>query len=366
MKTILVIDDDTSMRTFVSATLRPHFKVATAGDGHSGLETALATQPHLILCDVNMKGLDGYATLFSLRRNPLTRDTPFILMTGEASTPGMRHGMDLGADDYLPKPFLPQQLLEAIDMHLARRDEMRGEAEEKFRALQKSLVHSIPNQLLAPMDDLLNLTEMISKGFRAFEPDEIVALSRDAHRVATRVRQQVENCLLLAELMLLADEPRRPSPWRERRRVHLLDVVEPAVIEKAKQMERGNDLRLSLSYGQGHLNPAGLKKIVEEIVDNAFKFSRAGMPVDVSVFSADGHSTIQVTDRGSGIARDEIAKLTGFVRFEQKLVETRGCGLGLAIARGLTELNDGQFRIRPGEKGGTVVQIVLPAVPSQE
>jgi two-component system, sensor histidine kinase and response regulator len=350
------------VQTFVGAALGGRFKVTTAGDGQAGLDTALAIQPHLILCDVNMKGLDGYATLFSLRKNPLTRDTPFIFMTGDASTPGMRHGMDLGADDYLPKPFLPHQLMEAIDLHLSRREAMRGEAEGKFHALQTTLAHSIPNELLAPMDDLLNLTEMISKGFRAFEADEIVALARDAHRVAARLHQQVENCLLLAELMLLADEPYRPSPWRERHKVHLLDIIEPAVIQKAKQVDRADDLRLSLSYAQANLNPASLKKVVEEIVDNAFKFSPPGTPVEVSVFSNEAHSTIQVTDRGSGIKRAEIARLGGFMRFEQKLIETRGCGLGLAIARGLTEFNGGQFRIRPGEKNGTLVQIVLPAL----
>ncbi len=362
MKKILVIDDDHSVRTLVGKTLRSRFNVTTVNDGQAGLDTALSTQPHLILCDVNMKGLDGYATLFSLRQNPLTCDTPFIFMTGEASAPGMRHGMELGADDYLPKPFVPQQLFAAIDTRLAKHELMRGQAEEKFRELQKTLANSIPSELLAPMDNLLALTELIGKGYRAFEVDEIVAMSRDVHRLATRVRQQIENCLALAELMLLAREPERRCRWHERTMIHVLDIVEPAVVQKAKLVERGNDLRVSFSYAQANIHPGALKKIVEEILDNAFKFSKPGTRVEVGVFSNDGQGTIQIADQGPGIAPHEIAKLGGFIRFEQRLVEAKGCGLGLAIAKGLTELNDGQFSIRPGENGGTIVQIILPAL----
>lgn len=324
----------------------------------------MVTQPHLILCDVNMKGLDGFSTLFMLRQNPVLRDTPFIFMTGEVSPPDVRHGMELGADDYLPKPFVPEQLLAAIDTRLGKHELMKDQAEEKFRQLQKTLANSIPNELLAPMDSLLALTELIGKGYRQFEVEEIIAMSRDVHRVATRVRQQIENCLVLAELMLVAAEPARQSPWRERRQVHVLDILEAAVIQKAKQMERGSDLQVSYSYCQANINPSGLKKIVEEILDNAFKFSKPGTPVEVRVSTQEGLVTIQITDQGSGIAPEEIAKLGGFIRFEQKLVEAHGCGLGLAIAKGLTELNDGHFSIRPGEKGGTIVQIVFPVSPA--
>jgi signal transduction histidine kinase len=272
--------------------------------------------------------------------------------------------MELGADDYLPKPFVPQQLLAAIDTRLAKHEVLRHEGEEKFRQLQKSLATSIPNELLAPMDNLLVLTELIGKGYRELDVDEIISISRDAHRVATRVRQQIENCLLLAELVLLAEEPSRPTQWRDRRTVHVLDLVEPTVVQKAKQVGRGHDLRVSYSYCQANIHPGGLKKIVEEIMDNAFKFSKPGTPVEVRVFSNHAGSVIQIADHGPGIRADEVAKLGGFIRFEQKLVEANGCGLGLTIAKGLVELNGGQINIRPGENGGTIVQIDLPALSS--
>lgn len=88
-------------------------------------------------------------------------------MTGEVSPPDVRHGMELGADDYLPKPFAPRPLLAAIDTRLGKHAMMRDQAEEKFRQRQKALAKSISNELLAPMDDLLVLTELIGKGCRA-------------------------------------------------------------------------------------------------------------------------------------------------------------------------------------------------------
>src|SRR5215471_16015370 len=106
MKKILVIDDEEWLREMVQMALRQRgFDVVEAGDGASGIEVAKRELPDLVLCDVNMQKVDGYLTLSSLRSDATTASIPFILMTGLAYTAGMRHGMELGADDYLPKPF---------------------------------------------------------------------------------------------------------------------------------------------------------------------------------------------------------------------------------------------------------------------
>src|SRR5205809_2855312 len=119
MKRILVIDDEEWLREMVHLALSQRgYEVLEAGNGASGIEVAQKQLPDLILCDVNMEKVDGYGTLSSLRNEPATAAIPFILMTGLADSAGMRHGMELGADDYLPKPFtidaLPPQ-------HKARR-----------------------------------------------------------------------------------------------------------------------------------------------------------------------------------------------------------------------------------------------------
>ena len=94
--------------------------------------------PDLILCDVNMDKVDGYLTLSSLRNEAPTAAIPFILMTGLADNAGMRHGMELGADDYLPKPFTIDGLYAAVDARLKKAQTVREEAERKLAALART------------------------------------------------------------------------------------------------------------------------------------------------------------------------------------------------------------------------------------
>ena len=106
MKKILVIDDDEALRRMVGVVLRKSgYQTLEAGNAEAGLDLVRAEIPDLVLSDVNMGGLDGYGLLRTLRGEPEMSAIPFILMTGEASKADLRHGMEQGADDYLPKPF---------------------------------------------------------------------------------------------------------------------------------------------------------------------------------------------------------------------------------------------------------------------
>ncbi|HWN97463.1 MAG TPA: response regulator [Methylomirabilota bacterium] len=361
MKKILVIDDDKNLAETLGRALRSSFHVTVATDGESGVQAALAHQPHLVLCDINMEGLNGYGTLAKLRAHPVTRTTPCILMTAEASPKGMRRGMQLGADDYLPKPFEMDELHAAVNVRLARHDRTQDEAEEKFRDLQQTFANAIPNQLLGPINDLAAQTELMSKGRRHFEPEDIISMSHDAHRSAVRVRQQIENCLLLAGL-LVADDSSPASPWRQRTRVHVLDVVQPTVVQKAKEWGRGNDLKLSLAYCQTQFNERALRKIVEEILDNALKYSPPGTPIEIRVFPEATQNTIEISDRGAGISPECIARLGAFMRGKQNLKMSNGCGVGLTIAKALAELNDGQLCLHARKGGGTTVRVTMPVL----
>src|SRR5215472_17449751 len=131
MRKILVIDDEEWLREMVQMALRQRgFDVVEAGDGASGIEVAKRELPDLVLCDVNRQKVDGYLTVSSLRSDATTASIPFILMTGLADTAGMRHGMELGADDNLPKPFTIDALYAAVETRLKKAQALRDEAEK--------------------------------------------------------------------------------------------------------------------------------------------------------------------------------------------------------------------------------------------
>src|ERR1700743_3248115 len=133
MKKILVIDDEEWLREMMLLALRQRgFEVIEAENGEKGIELARKELPDLILCDVNMDKVDGYLTLSSLRSESATASIPFILMTGLADQAGMRHGMELGADDYLPKPFTIEALYRAREPRLKKSQALQPAAEKKM------------------------------------------------------------------------------------------------------------------------------------------------------------------------------------------------------------------------------------------
>jgi DNA-binding NarL/FixJ family response regulator len=121
---ILIVEDEPQMRKNMATVLKMEgFQVATAVDGRDGVETARRELPALILCDVMMPKLDGYGVLAELRADEKTARIPFIFLTAKGEKADLRHGMNLGADDYLTKPADIDDLLRAISVRLSRRDD---------------------------------------------------------------------------------------------------------------------------------------------------------------------------------------------------------------------------------------------------
>lgn len=121
MKTILVIDDNTDIRENTAEILEMSgYRTVTAENGKKGVELALKEKPDLIVCDIMMPELDGYGVLHLLRRNPETLYIPFIFLTAKTDRTDLRKGMEMGADDYITKPFDDIELLNAIEVRLKK------------------------------------------------------------------------------------------------------------------------------------------------------------------------------------------------------------------------------------------------------
>ncbi|MEG5039354.1 MULTISPECIES: EAL domain-containing response regulator [unclassified Microcoleus] len=123
MKKILVIEDEQLIRENILKLLKAEgFDVTGAENGAQGLYAAVSNVPDVIICDVMMPELDGYGVLVALRSNPVTATVPFVFLTGKADRSEMRQGMELGADDYLTKPFSKAELVGAISSRLKKQE----------------------------------------------------------------------------------------------------------------------------------------------------------------------------------------------------------------------------------------------------
>src|SRR5688572_10650957 len=143
MKKILLIEDNDDIRENTAEILElANYKVVTAANGKLGIETALAEQPDLIVCDIMMPVLDGYGVLHTLHKNESVKNIPFIFLTAKTERNDFRRGMELGADDYITKPFSGTELLNAIEGRLKKADLLKEEYESGLDGVNKLLAVS--------------------------------------------------------------------------------------------------------------------------------------------------------------------------------------------------------------------------------
>lgn len=152
MKTILVIEDNYDIRENVAEILGlSGYKVLQAANGKEGVEVAQANVPDLIICDIMMPGIDGYGVLHVLHREPVTQHIPFIFLTSKSERSDFRAAMEMGADDYITKPFAGNELLNAIESRL-----------KKTELLKKTLsadVHGL-NELISAVSSNKTLEDL--------------------------------------------------------------------------------------------------------------------------------------------------------------------------------------------------------------
>lgn len=128
MKKVLLIEDNQNIRENTAEILElANYTVFTAENGKDGVEAALREKPDLIICDIMMPVLDGYGVLHMIQKNPAVQNTPFIFLTAKAERNEMRKGMELGADDYLTKPFDGTELLNAVESRIKKMDLLKKE-----------------------------------------------------------------------------------------------------------------------------------------------------------------------------------------------------------------------------------------------
>ena len=167
MKKILLIEDNKDMRENTSEILElSNYKVYTAANGKEGVAIAQKEKPDLIICDIMMPVLDGYGVLHLLSKNEETADIPFIFLTAKAERSELRKGMEMGADDYVTKPFDDIELLNAIESRLKKVELMKKKFSNNLEEVNE-FISSVNN-----LDDLKKIT--LNDDVREYNKKEII------------------------------------------------------------------------------------------------------------------------------------------------------------------------------------------------
>ncbi|MEY2408315.1 MAG: hypothetical protein QOF48_985 [Verrucomicrobiota bacterium] len=361
MASILVIDDEDLFRQSTANALRRRgFDTLEAGDGRTGAALALEHQPDLVLCDVNMEQMNGYQTLESLRREPVTATIPFILMTGMGDTAAMRKGMDLGADDYLPKPFTASQLFGAIDARLRQRDVLRQNAERKLDDLRASLTLALPHEMVTPLNGIFGLAQLLLTEAQTLTPQEITEFGQNILTSAERLQHTVQNFILYGQLEMFASDPAKLAELRSQQTDQPRNILEARARHHAAAVLRAADLEFELEDRPVAMAPDLFTRLVDELAGNAFKFSVPGQFVRLKSAVEAARFQISIEDGGIGMTPEQIASVSAYTQFDRAHREQQGSGLGLAIVKRLAELHGGEIKIRSKPGAGTRVSVWIP------
>ncbi len=361
MKRILVIDDEPWLREMVRlALVEKGFDVIEAENGTTGIEKARKELPDLILCDVNMEKVDGYLTLSSLRHEPTTSAFPFILMTGLADTAGMRHGMELGADDYLPKPFKIEELYAAVEARLKKAQALRQEAEKRLSDLRANISMMLPHELRTPLNGILAYGEMLAAEAGTLPAKEVAEMGQVIYDSGKRLERLIENFLIYAQIELLGADTQKINALRQNQTRSPAKLIEAHAVGQERAANRANDLWLDLAEHPVPISEDFLAKIVDELVQNAFRFSDPGKRVSVTLAGLPNGVVLSVMDQGRGFSTEHITKVGAYMQFDRQIQEQQGLGLGLVIARRLAELHGGTLSIQSERGTRTTVTVELP------
>jgi signal transduction histidine kinase len=273
--------------------------------------------------------------------------------------PHVRHGMNIGADDYINKPFTIPDLLTTIQSRLLKQEKLVKKAESKLEILRQNITHSIPHEMRTPLTALIGFSELLQTGYKEMDREEIGTIAQMMLTSSHRLNGIMEEYLDYSKIELIAHDNDLLSKMRQEITVKINEIIPIHAEQIAVESGRLHDLTLELQPGTVHISETHLIKIVTYVLENAFKFSQSGAAVSVRGIEKDNLYQLIIQDSGRGMSEEQISNIGGYMQFERQKNEQQGLGLGLITAKRLTEIYGGSFTIESSINIGTTVTVKL-------
>jgi DNA-binding response OmpR family regulator/anti-sigma regulatory factor (Ser/Thr protein kinase) len=357
LETILIIDDEAQLADVLAQNLENNgYIVLRAANAKTGWELAHERLPDLILCDIEMPDKDGRLLLQEMRADPELGHRQIVLMTGKESYANSRAAMDLGADDFLLKPFAISELLRCVAARLKRAALSRQIDDRVLAELRLSLQPTLPHKLFTPLAGILGLTQLLEEGLDTLRPVEIRQDLRGIHDAGRQLHRNLRNYLLLMELEF--EGQARPNAWLDAETV--IEGLNAGINAAGAQHHRASDIIRELSGGSLRANLTDLSTVAGELVDNALRYSRQGTPINVRAWSDGTKVHFTVTDTGRGMTELQLEQIAAVQRLEGNLRVQQDLGFGLVLVHRLILNLGGRLQIKSEAGKGCTCHISLP------
>lgn len=360
---ILIVDDVTSNVLLLKILLtNEKFQICTASNGHQCVEVARSEHPDLILLDVMMPELNGFDTAVILKKDPLTADIPIIFLTALNSPSDLVHGFQVGAHDFLTKPFNKEELIMRV-MHqisLVAAKRYIIEQNEKLKRIisnRDKMYSVIAHDLRSPM---ASIRMVLNLCVNVVTPDmvgeEIFGLLDKANRESEETHDLLDNLLKWTK----SQTGRLEVAYQN---LELDDIV-PGVVDIFTMIAEMKKIKLQYIPSEEHLKVRAdndmMKTVVRNFISNAIKFTPEGKEIEVYYKKSGEFAKISVRDHGVGIAPERIDTLFHKGETTYGTGGEEGSGLGLQLCADFARKNGGDVMVESTLGEGSTFSFLVP------
>jgi two-component system, sensor histidine kinase and response regulator len=353
---ILIVDDIPQNIKVLGALLRKEgYEIEVALSGREALEWVVERPFDLILLDIMMPEMDGYEVCKQLKANSQTASIPVIFLTAKYDSDSVVRGFNVGAVDYLTKPFASEELIMRVRTHLTLRQ--RTMELERLNASKDKFFSIIAHDLVNPFHALLGLTDVISANYDNYSDTERKEMIKIIQKSAQTGYK------LLSELLEWSRQNLQKSALKLRKFV-LADAVFE-VVESIKYAALKKEQKLTIAIDPGIIILADYevtKIIIRNLTNNAIKFTPPHGSITIGAYKSTSMVTIQVADTGIGIRPEVANQLFKLDKsFTNKGTEGElGTGLGLVLCHDFVKTHGGDIWVKSEPNMGSTFYFTLP------
>jgi len=345
---VLIVDDEDINVIILTNILESEYTVYSSSSGQDAIETAEERLPDIILLDIVMPGMDGYAVITALKKSEKTKDIPVIFITGLNDAENEKKGLALGALDYITKPFTPEIVRFRVHNQIKTLDQIRllteKELVEQNRRVRMDFLSRMSHELLTPMNAIMGITQVLKT---ADDPNDIEMYHEKIDAASSQLLELIHG--------LLDVSGNKEDAFKLENATFALKAVLRNVLDKlsciARKKQQSLDfdvapvIRLTLIGDEERL-----AQVIMNLLSNAIKFTPEHGQISVSARAVDeDNETItlqfEVSDNGIGISKEQQSSIFNLFEQADESVTRKhgGVGLGLSISKRIIEMMDGNI-----------------------
>jgi two-component system, sensor histidine kinase and response regulator len=372
LPSILVVDDEAANFDVIEALLgEENYALQYASSGQEAFESLEILPIDLILLDVMMPEMDGIEVCSKIKANLKWQAIPIVMVTALTAKEELARCLNAGATDFLSKPVNGLELRARVQSMLRIKqqyDEIQKLQRDTINILERNLqelsgniASSVPHEFNTPLNGILGGLELLIEDHKNMDVEEVHEWLQSSYKSAIRLNDLTKKFLTYTQLEIKIQQINTPDSKKIKLveipdKIFIVDLIE----NKAQQSGRLDDLIFDLDNGKPAINQQDFQNILNEIIENAFKFSQPGTPVTINSKAINHNFYLTISNQGRTMTDEEIGSIGAFRQFKRKLYEQQGIGLGLKIVAIILKIYGGKLSISNLDKPGTNVEIELP------